>query len=298
MNVAGGAAYPGFDDYYQEGGRGSNLFEIPSNNGQTLQRDARPGDPVQQPHRLPAAGHVERLRRRHDVRADRRDGLRLSAARFSSSRAWPTTKTSCSSIYRLYLARKKYAGNAPIDAMLDQVSTLLTELEVGDATELLNSAAPAGDYDADGDVDAADYLVWRNAYGTETILHGSGADGNYDGKVDAADFTIWRNSLGAGGGGGTGIDRSRAVDPRAIGIGRRGNLPARTFARVRSWKSVAGAMPNRVYTPVRAQDFRRFRCLFARNPLANFAGFCSCKACAEFVGAVPQHSMLARVDNA
>ena len=33
LNIAGGAAYPGFDDYYQEGGWGSNLFEIPSNNG-------------------------------------------------------------------------------------------------------------------------------------------------------------------------------------------------------------------------------------------------------------------------
>ena len=69
-------------------------------------------------------------------------------------------------VYRLYLARKKYAGNAPIDAMLDQVSTLLAELEIEDAAALLNSAAPAGDYDADGDVDAVDYLVWRNAFGT------------------------------------------------------------------------------------------------------------------------------------
>jgi hypothetical protein len=106
-------------------------------------------------------------------------------------------------VYRLYLARKKYAGHAPIDALLDQVSTLLAKLEIGEAAALLDSAAPAGDYDADGDVDAADYVVWRNAFGAATILYGSGADGNGDGKVDAADYTVWRDNLGAGSGAGS-----------------------------------------------------------------------------------------------
>jgi hypothetical protein len=104
-------------------------------------------------------------------------------------------------VYRLYLARKKYAGDAPVDAMLDQVSSLLAQLEVDQAVDLLNSAAPAGDYNADGAVDDRDYMVWRDAFGKSTILYGSGADGNYDGQINAADFTVWRNSYGAGGDG-------------------------------------------------------------------------------------------------
>jgi autotransporter-associated beta strand protein len=57
-------------------------------------------------------------------------------------------------------------------------------------------ALPAGDYDQNGTVEAADYDVWKAAYGTATAM-GTGADGNGDGIVDAGDFTIWRDNLGA-----------------------------------------------------------------------------------------------------
>jgi hypothetical protein len=105
-------------------------------------------------------------------------------------------------VYRLYLARKKYAGNAAIDAELDQVSELLTALDIAGATSLLESLAPAGDYDADGDVDSNDVAVWRSKFGKSTILYGSGADGTYDGIVDAGDYIVWRKSVDTGAGGG------------------------------------------------------------------------------------------------
>ncbi|MEN1681125.1 MAG: PQQ-dependent sugar dehydrogenase [Planctomycetota bacterium] len=50
----------------------------------------------------------------------------------------------------------------------------------------------SGDYDIDGDVDVDDYVVWKNAFGSRTML---AADGNRDGIVDMADFTIWRDGL-------------------------------------------------------------------------------------------------------
>ncbi len=50
----------------------------------------------------------------------------------------------------------------------------------------------AGDYDADGDVDGADYVAWQNNFGSTTAL---GADGNGNGVVDAADYTIWRDNF-------------------------------------------------------------------------------------------------------
>ncbi len=52
-----------------------------------------------------------------------------------------------------------------------------------------------GDYDIDGDVDGADYLVWQREFGTAVSRHGSGADGNMDGNVDAADYVIWRHNF-------------------------------------------------------------------------------------------------------
>ena len=61
---------------------------------------------------------------------------------------------------------------------------------------IANFARLPGDYDVDGDVDANDYLVWRDTYGG-TPVSGTGADGNGDGVVDAADYTVWRDNLGA-----------------------------------------------------------------------------------------------------
>jgi hypothetical protein len=52
----------------------------------------------------------------------------------------------------------------------------------------------AGDYDADGSVDDADYLVWKASFGSNVKL---AADGNDNGRVDAADFAVWRNNFGA-----------------------------------------------------------------------------------------------------
>jgi hypothetical protein len=62
-------------------------------------------------------------------------------------------------------------------------------------------AAPAGlaaDFDDDGDVDGADFLIWQRG------LRASGGapavgDANGDGAVNAADLTIWRNQFGPAG---------------------------------------------------------------------------------------------------
>jgi peptidyl-prolyl cis-trans isomerase A (cyclophilin A) len=60
---------------------------------------------------------------------------------------------------------------------------------------------PKGDYDFSGKVDAADYTVWKNSFGSKTAAE---ADGNGNGIVDAADYTIWRDSFGQMSGPGSG----------------------------------------------------------------------------------------------
>jgi T5SS/PEP-CTERM-associated repeat protein len=55
------------------------------------------------------------------------------------------------------------------------------------------SALP-GDYNLNGAVDAADYVVWRNSLGeTGTDL---AADGNGNSQVDAGDYEVWRANFG------------------------------------------------------------------------------------------------------
>ena len=52
----------------------------------------------------------------------------------------------------------------------------------------------AGDYNADGEVTAADFNLWRQYYG---IANTPIADGNANGRVDTADYTVWRDNLNA-----------------------------------------------------------------------------------------------------
>jgi hypothetical protein len=54
-----------------------------------------------------------------------------------------------------------------------------------------------GDYDGDGNVNDADYLEWKQAFGSAVDPY-AWADGNGNGLVDAADYTVWRDNFGAG----------------------------------------------------------------------------------------------------
>jgi hypothetical protein len=52
----------------------------------------------------------------------------------------------------------------------------------------------AGDYNQDGVVNAADYIVWRNSL--ESTGTGLTADGNFDMVVDTHDYNIWWTNFG------------------------------------------------------------------------------------------------------
>jgi hypothetical protein len=54
-------------------------------------------------------------------------------------------------------------------------------------------AGITGDYNHNGVVDAADYILWRNTLGQSTNL---AADGNNNGTIDAGDFDLWRAHFG------------------------------------------------------------------------------------------------------
>jgi len=212
LKTAGGVAYPGFNDFYQPGGAGSTLFYIPENNGQTLN---------------------DMLNLYTDWSTGARSGLLdfLQLATFNdfgegtmfeptvetgftylhelqvfTGAKDPTThqaldESDLQLIYELYLARKKYSGNAATEALLSQVSDDLAAMQIDAARTLLQQASPAGDYNGDGLVNTSDYNTWRNAFGKSTIIYGSGADGDYNGLVDLGDYLVWRKSFVASGAG-------------------------------------------------------------------------------------------------
>jgi len=52
-----------------------------------------------------------------------------------------------------------------------------------------------GDFNRDGSVDGADYVIWKKMDGQQ-VARGIGADGNGDGTVDVTDYGLWRSNFG------------------------------------------------------------------------------------------------------
>jgi hypothetical protein len=111
----------------------------------------------------------------------------------------PYGKAELELIYRLYRARENHAGDAAKQVLLDQAATSLAALDVPAAQAALESAAPAGDFDGDGDTDGSDLLTWQRQLGATGLfpLNDHGADANGDGIVDGADLSLWKESAAA-----------------------------------------------------------------------------------------------------
>lgn len=86
----------------------------------------------------------------------------------------------------------------------------------------LEPVPPNGDYNGNGVVDAADYVLWRKTYDMPAVPNGSGADGNSNGIIDDGDFIHWRNRFGqatSGSGGGQNVPEPHAAGCVLLALG-------------------------------------------------------------------------------
>jgi hypothetical protein len=115
-----------------------------------------------------------------------------------------------------HLGWEDYTGNGGNRATVWQVDSLAYY----DTAQVPGTNAPNADYNHNGVVDAADYVVWRknlNATGTPGTVAGDGTStdllGVPDGHVDQFDYNFWRSRFGNPSGSGTAISGRDVPEP-------------------------------------------------------------------------------------
>ncbi|HEX5471643.1 MAG TPA: dockerin type I repeat-containing protein [Lacipirellulaceae bacterium] len=107
--------------------------------------------------------------------------------------------------------------NAVVHLISDDIYLDLTFTDFnsgGDFTYIRSTPAAAlttGDYNGNGVVDAADYVIWRKTLNQSASPQGSGADGNSNGQIDAGDYSFWRQQFGSSVGSGAMVGQTSAV---------------------------------------------------------------------------------------
>jgi hypothetical protein len=97
----------------------------------------------------------------------------------------------------VWLSEEHPAGPYSLAFRLDPLGETQTSIEISNLEFITLVEAPPellGDYNGNGTVDAADYTVWRNAFGQAGAA--LGADGNDDGVIDDLDYDIWKANFG------------------------------------------------------------------------------------------------------
>jgi hypothetical protein len=84
-----------------------------------------------------------------------------------------------------------FSGNSNQTPLYDY-NQMMYRLDLGTIPDLFPRLA--GDYNRDGSVDGADYIVWRRAMQGDVNL---AADGSHNGVIDQADYDVWRTNFGA-----------------------------------------------------------------------------------------------------
>ncbi len=114
-------------------------------------------------------------------------------------------------------ANENYIGSMDDVMILGRALTpdQVTYLSTNGANALLATLTVPGDYNNNGVVDMADYVVWRASNGQTGA--GLAADGNNDGAVNTADYDYWRARFGNTAGAGSGTGNAAAVPEPATG---------------------------------------------------------------------------------
>ncbi|MBN1853134.1 MAG: PEP-CTERM sorting domain-containing protein [Pirellulales bacterium] len=93
-----------------------------------------------------------------------------------------------------------------------------TNYLIAGLVEYVTGVDENADFNADGDVDGADFLVWQRGFGTASGANPADGDANGDGAVNAADLAIWKSQFGTGGASAGGLAGTAVPEPSTLGL--------------------------------------------------------------------------------
>ena len=120
-----------------------------------------------------------------------------------------TPQQELGSLALTHLGWEDYTGNASNGTTTWQVDSLAYY----DTPTVPGSAGPSADYNHNGVVDAADYVVWRNNLGATGAPGSVAGDGTGDGVVNQSDYDLWRSTFGQTTGGGGSLSSASVPEP-------------------------------------------------------------------------------------
>jgi hypothetical protein len=138
LKTAMGVAYPGFKDYYAQGGAGSGYFTIPENNGATLNETLARYEQYKTNLKFLQLATWNDFGEGTCFEPSLENGYKY-LVRIQQYTGVPYTENDLKEVYRFYTLRKKYLGNASKQAQLDQVYTHFITLQIASASALMNS---------------------------------------------------------------------------------------------------------------------------------------------------------------
>jgi hypothetical protein len=190
LKTAMGVAYPGFHDYYVEGGAGQSYFYIPENNGTTLNETLSTYDQYK--------GNLDflQLATFNDFgegtifEPTLENGFKY-LVRIQQYTGVPYNENDLKSVQRLFTLRKKYLNDATKQSQLNTAFNYFVALRLSDAVAMMNSVdggtppPPPTTIAIPGTMQAESYSG-MNGIQTETTTDAGG--GQNVGYIDANDW--------------------------------------------------------------------------------------------------------------
>lgn len=188
LKTAMGVAYPGFHDFYVEGGAGASYFYIPENNGATLNETLGAYDQYKANLDFLQLATFNDFGEGTIFEPTVENGYRY-LVRIQQYTGVPYTETDLRNVYRLFTLRKKYLNDAAKQAQLNTAFNHFVALRLSDAVAVMNSVdggtPPPPTQTIPGTLQAEGYASMN---GIQTEATSDTGGGSNVGWIDANDW--------------------------------------------------------------------------------------------------------------